>query len=377
MHTKLRVALVYGGKSGEHDVSLQTAFAVMKAFDYGKYDISPIYITKEGRWRQGPMLTAPAERKELLTWAGEKDAAISSTLPAASQESSALLPLLANVGAASEDRAIDVVFPLLHGTNGEDGTIQGMLEMLQIPYVGAGVLASAVGMDKVIMKQVFAQAGIPQCLYRHFTRYEWEQSRDEYIMEIEISLGYPCFVKPANLGSSVGISKASNREELEKAVAYAFQYDRKVLVEEAVDGREIEVAVLGNDNPRASVAGEIKSSNHFYDYKAKYVDGKSEMVIPAEIPAEQAEEVRRLAIKAYKAIDGSGLSRVDFFLLNKENRFLINEVNTMPGFTPFSMYPLLWKETGVSYQELLDELIRLAVERYEEKQKIQYGFDVE
>jgi D-alanine-D-alanine ligase len=232
-------------------------------------------------------------------------------------------------------------------------------------------------MDKVMMKKVFAQEGLPQCIFRHFTRTEWEKNRTYHLVELETAIGYPCFVKPANLGSSVGISKARNQQELIEAVNFAFQYDRKVIVEENIDAREIEVAILGNDEPIASVAGEIVSSNEFYDYKAKYMDGNSAMIIPAEIPAETSDQIRQLAVQAFLAVDGSGLSRVDFFLGKTDQKIYINEINTMPGFTPFSMYPLLWKETGKPYTELLDDLIRLAIERHTAKQNIQYSFDVE
>jgi D-alanine-D-alanine ligase len=230
-------------------------------------------------------------------------------------------------------------------------------------------------MDKVMMKKVFAEEGIPQCVFRHFTRTQWNKDSAYFLMEIEVSVGYPCFVKPANLGSSVGISKARNREELIVAVDLAFQYDRKVVVEEFVDAREIEVSVLGNDELNASVPGEIVSSNEFYDYKAKYIDGKSAMIIPAELSEEKAEEIREWAVRAFQAIDGSGLSRVDFFLRKSDGAVFINEINTMPGFTPFSMYPLLWKASGKPYGELLDDLLRLAIERHEAKQAIRYTFD--
>ncbi|MGG1552847.1 D-alanine--D-alanine ligase [Paenibacillus ferrarius] len=380
MSRKIRIGLIYGGKSGEHDVSLQTALAVMKAVDFQKYEITPFYISKKGEWQSGPALGAPAASVEELTFQAGK------ALEAPS--GSALAPLFSAVqpkgdvsisaaDEAAEAPGIDVVVPLLHGTFGEDGTIQGLLEMANIPYVGAGVLASAVGMDKVMMKKVFAQEGLPQCVFRHFTRHEWEKNRAYHLMELETAVGYPCFVKPANLGSSVGISKARNQEELIAAVQFAFQYDRKVIVEENIDAREIEVAVLGNDEPLASVAGEIVSSNEFYDYKAKYKDGKSVMVIPAEIPSDAAEEIRNLAIRAFLALDGSGLSRVDFFYGKTDGKIYINEINTMPGFTPFSMYPLLWQETGKPYTELLDDLIRLALERHAAKQQIQYSFDTE
>ncbi|KRE47300.1 D-alanine--D-alanine ligase [Paenibacillus sp. Soil724D2] len=382
MSRKIRIGLIYGGKSGEHDVSLQTALAVMKALDFNKYEITPFYISKKGEWRSGAPLLGPAESKEVLTFS-------SGVTAAAAPVSNALAPIFGSIQtkgdvaiaatntAGIKDTGLDVIFPLLHGTFGEDGTIQGLLEMANIPYVGAGVLASAVGMDKVMMKKVFAQEGLPQCIFRHFTRTEWEKNRAYHLIELETAIGYPCFVKPANLGSSVGISKARNQEELIKAVNFAFQYDRKVIIEENIDAREIEVAVLGNDEPIASVAGEIVSSNEFYDYKAKYMDGKSAMVIPADIPEETSEQIRQLALQAFLAVDGSGLSRVDFFLGKIDQKIYINEINTMPGFTPFSMYPLLWKETGKPYTELLDDLIRLAIERHTAKQSIQYSFDVE
>lgn len=370
MNKKMRIALIYGGKSGEHDVSLSTAQAVISEFDFEKYEVFPFYITRTGEWRAGGRLLAPVEDKRLLTFENG---------PAAAEHSRALAPLFGTVepaaGAAGSEqvRPIDVAFPLLHGTYGEDGTIQGLFEMLNIPYVGAGVLASASGMDKVAMKKLFASDDLPQCVYRYFTKRQWESEQAYFLTEIEMSLGYPCFVKPANLGSSVGVSKARNREQLIEAVQEAFKYDRKVIVEEFVDAREIEVSVLGNDEPRASVPGEIVPSGEFYDYKAKYIDGKSAMLIPADIPAETAETARELAIRAFRAIDASGLSRVDFFLRRDDGKLFINEINTMPGFTPFSMYPLLWKESGLAYRDLLDELIRLAMERHEAKQSLRFG----
>lgn len=372
MSRKTTVGIIYGGRSGEHEVSLQTAKAVIEAFDFDQYSLVPFYITKEGQWKCGATLLGPVESVQQLKH---------ENLDAVSGH--ALQPLFQQIGTPEEQPAgeavpsLDIVFPLLHGTYGEDGTIQGMFEMAGIPYVGAGVLASAVGMDKVMMKKIFAQEGLPQVVYRHFTRTQWEKDASFFVMEIEIALGYPCFVKPANLGSSVGISKVKNRDELMKAVEEAFLYDRKVIVEESVEAREIEVSVMGNDEPRASVPGEVLSSNDFYDYRAKYIDGKSAMIIPAELPEEIAEQARSMAIRAFQAIDGSGLARVDFFLRKGDQSLLINEINTMPGFTPFSMYPLLWRESGVSYKELLDELIRLGIERYNEKQQIRYGIDLD
>lgn len=358
MAKKITIGLVYGGKSGEHEVSLQTALAVIQSFDFSKYEIYPFYITQKGEWRRGPQITKPAESIEQLKMVDQSTG----------KQASALEPLF--------EKKIDVVFPLLHGTHGEDGTIQGLLEMADIPYVGAGVLASAVGMDKVMMKKIFAQANLPQCKYQYFTRSQWEKDESFFVKEVEGGLGYPCFVKPANLGSSVGISKAAHRQELIDAVSYALRYDRKIIIEESINAREIEISVLGNDEPKASVPGEIVPSNEFYDYKSKYVDGKSAMLIPPEdLTPDQTQELKEMAIRAYQAIDGSGLSRVDFFLQKSDGAIMINEINTMPGFTPYSMYPLLWRETGKSYRELLDDLIELAVQRYNEKQRIQYGFE--
>ncbi|HEY8529972.1 MAG TPA: D-alanine--D-alanine ligase [Paenibacillaceae bacterium] len=382
MGRKIRVGLVYGGRSGEHEVSLQTALSVARAFDYGRYELIPFFIDKQGKWRSGPPLTAPPESVEqLMLGPGEAGAAAGGDIHPATG-ASAIIPFVRGMLAEAEREeagreedgpAIDVMFPLLHGTFGEDGTIQGLFEMAGVPYVGAGVLASAAGMDKVIMKQLFRQAGLPVANFIHFTKYEWNRDRERILAEAEERLGYPCFVKPANLGSSVGVSKARKREELAAAIEKALQFDRKVLVEEFIDAREIEVSVLGNDEPRASVPGEIVSSNEYYDYNAKYVDGKSVMIIPAEIPPETAEEARAMAVRAFRAIDCSGLCRADFFLRRSDGKLLINEVNTMPGFTQFSMYPQLWKASGLSYPELLDELIRLALERFRERQSLKYG----
>lgn len=372
MGNKLRIGLIYGGKSGEHDVSLQTAFAVLKEFDYAKYEVLPFYITKQGKWNKGDYLDSPPESLESLRL-DKRNSREQFATAAAIQ--SVFSKLDDSVGAKPNAEA-DVYFPLLHGTNGEDGTIQGMFELADVPYVGAGVLASALGMDKVMMKKIFAEAGLPQCKFHYFNRYQWGKDQAFFIMETEVAIGYPCFVKPANLGSSVGVSKAHNRDELIEAVNKAFQYDRKVVVEQFVDAREIEVSVIGNEDPDASVPGEVVSSNDFYDYKAKYVDGTSVMIIPAEIRPEVADEIRELAIKAFQAIDGCGLARVDFFLRKDDEAILLNEINTMPGFTPFSMYPLLWKESGKSYAKLLDELIELALRRYEDKQRIQYHFEL-
>lgn len=356
-NNKTTVGLVYGGKSGEHEVSLQTAFAVMNAFDYDKYELVPFYITKQGEWRKGSRLTAPLGKLEHLK------------LEQSGEGTEAAMGAIFSRLYGGES-AVDLMFPLLHGTYGEDGTIQGLFEMANMPYVGAGVLASAAGMDKAVMKKLFAQAGLPQCGYSFFTKSQWDRSSYNLIVGVEDDLGYPCFVKPANLGSSVGISKARNREELEQAIEFAFRYDLKVIVEEFVDAREVEVAVLGNHEPMASVPGEIVSSSDYYDYAAKYTDGQSEMLIPAPVDPEVADRLREAALIAFQAIEGSGITRADFFIRKSDGEIFINEVNTMPGFTPYSMYPLLWRETGIGYQALLDRMIELALERYESKRAL-------
>lgn len=356
MKTKLH--LLYGGKSAEHQVSLQTALAVTKALDTEKFDVYPLYITEKGEWRSGSLLAGPAENVQQLKLEDGGTTIAPLALPASEKD------------VAQET----VVFPLLHGPNGEDGTVQGMLELLNLPYVGNGVLASSAGMDKVIMKNLFAQAGLPQVGYVHFLRSEWEKAADATYEQVETELGFPCFVKPANLGSSVGISKCKNREELAAAFGEAFAYDRKIIVEQGLEGaREIEIGVLGNDHPECSVVGEIAPKKEFYDYKAKYEDGDTAMIIPAEIDEDTYEQVKEMAITAFKAIDSSGLVRADFFL-TKEGKLYINEVNTMPGFTPFSMFPLLWQHTDVSYPELIEKLVHYAQERHAEKQKIKHTF---
>ncbi|PRZ15873.1 D-alanine-D-alanine ligase [Laceyella sediminis] len=365
MSKKLRVAVLFGGKSGEHEVSLASASSVMKAMDHKKYDIIPIGITQEGSFLLGqaalPMLEGKAEQAEINR--------LQQMMPAVTTGTHAL--------PAFQREEIDVVFPVLHGTYGEDGTIQGFLEIANIPYVGAGVLASSVGMDKAVSKKVFAEAGLPQANYVSFLKADLVRNQEAVLARIEKELGYPCFVKPANLGSSVGISKARNREELIEALALASAYDRKIVVEEFVPAHEVEVAVLGNDEPEASVPGEIVSSNEFYDYKAKYIDGKSVMRIPAELPQDTAEQLREMAIRAFKAIDGSGLARVDFFIRKDTGEILLNEINTMPGFTQFSMYAKLWEHSGLTYAELVDKLIQLALERYEEKSQLRTDFAAE
>ena len=356
---KKRIGLLYGGKSAEHEVSLSTAKAVTQALDFNDYDVTPIFITLNGEWRVGPQLTEPAQTIEQLQF--ESNSAQADNNIKAFIEAHMANPF-------------DVIFPLLHGTNGEDGTVQGFLEVLNVPYVGNGVIGSAAGMDKVIMKQLFEMAGLPQVPYVYFIRSEWEKNSAELTKQCEETLGYPMFVKPANLGSSVGISKATNAAELEKAVQFALQYDRKIVVEQGIIAREIELGVLGNDEPQVSVAGEIKPMTEFYDYDSKYKDGSTALIIPVELPENVYADLVDMAKKAFKAIDGAGLVRSDFFV-TANNEIYINEVNTMPGFTPVSMYPLLWQHTNLPYPQLIKKLISLALERHTEKQKLQYNKD--
>ncbi|MED3961378.1 D-alanine--D-alanine ligase [Niallia taxi] len=355
---KKKIGLLYGGKSAEHKVSMQTALAVIKALDTDKFDIHPIYITETGEWIKGNQLTGPVETVKELEF--KRQYGHSATV---------LSPDLFQ----TNDSSLDVIFPLLHGPNGEDGTVQGLLELMNLPYVGNGVLASSAGMDKVVMKNIFEVAGLNQVKYTSFIRSEWQGAKEAAYAKVEENLGYPCFVKPANLGSSVGISKCTSRAELDVAFEEAFQFDRKIIVEEGVIAREIEVGVLGNDYPEVTVAGEILPKTDFYDYKAKYEDGNTGLIIPAEVSEQEYAAIKEDAIKAFKALDCSGLVRADFFLTSAGEVY-INEVNTMPGFTPFSMFPLLWKHTDVEYAALIEKLVDLALERHQEKQSIKYTF---
>lgn len=354
---KKKLGLVYGGKSAEHEVSLSTARAVMQAIDFNKYDVIPVYITYEGEWRKGNPLEKPVATIEELRLAGDETGnpdSIHNFLQGRHKP--------------------DIIFPLLHGTNGEDGTVQGLFEVMNIPYVGNGVLASSAGMDKVVMKQLFAHVGLNQVPYVHFIRSSWKTDSEKLIAEMEQQLKWPVFVKPANLGSSVGISKATDRASLVKAVEFALKFDRKIIVEQGVVAREIEVGVLGNDNPACSVLGEIKPVTEFYDYEAKYKDGNTALVIPAEVTPDVKMKMQNMSIRAFKVLDCAGLVRADFFV-TADDEVLINEVNTMPGFTPTSMFPLLWQNSNVTYEALVNELIELALERHAEKSKIQYTMD--
>jgi len=353
---RIRVGVIFGGRSGEHEVSLRSAESIINAIDKTKYEVVPIGITKQGRW------LVSGDAKALLP---------ETVMRANHQQSVAIIGDPTQQGLkrldANLSQPLDVVFPVLHGTYGEDGTIQGLLEMAGVPYVGCGVLASATGMDKVVMKQLFVQAGLTVADYEWFLRAAWEADPDAVIKKIARRLGYPVFVKPANLGSSVGISKAQDRSELREAINDAARYDRRVIVERAVVGREIEVSVLGNDEPVASLPGEIITGHEFYDYEDKYIDTTSRTEVPARLPKKIVERLQRDAVKAFQAVDGAGLARVDFFVEDKTQRVIINEINTMPGFTSISMYPKLWEASGIPYNELIDRLIQLAIERHRDK----------
>ncbi len=342
-----------------------SAASVIRAMDPEKYEVVPIGITKDGRWiTTGDPLRALTEG---LVKAGGRPVAL---LPDPSSQG--LVPLAARAPVPRDGpvEPVDVIFPVLHGPYGEDGTVQGLLELANVPYVGAGVLASAAGMDKAIMKALFRQAGLPVVRHRVVLRRDWETRPDRVVSEIGEDPGFPCFVKPCNLGSSVGISKVRGPGELGPALDLAARYDRKLLVEEAVPrAREIEVSVLGNDEPVASVPGEIVPSREFYDYRAKYLDGTSELIIPAPLPDALAEEVRSLAVRAFQAIDAGGMARVDFLLDGSSGRLFVSEINTIPGFTKISMYPKLWEASGLSYGQLIDRLIELAIERHRDKQR--------
>lgn len=346
--TKLRVGLLFGGRSGEHEVSISSARAIAKALIAGKnlekYQVLPIYIQKDGIW-QGVTV---AQR------------VLESGTPLISDGSGNLWQFPPDV------TDIDVWFPILHGPNGEDGTIQGLLKLIQIPAVGSGVLGSAIGMDKIAMKMAFAQAGLPQVKYMAINRAQvWSNPCvfPKLGDEIEANLGYPCFVKPANLGSSVGIAKVRSRSQLEAALDNAASYDRRIIVEAGVVAREVECAVLGNDNPKASVVGEITFKSDFYDYETKYTEGLADLIIPAAIPDSVTSQIQDMALQAFTAVDGAGLARVDFFYVEATGEVLINEINTLPGFTATSMYPQLWGATGVPFPELVNQLIELALER--------------
>ena len=351
--TKLRVGVIYGGRSGEHEVSIASAASIFKHLDRTRYEPVPIRIEKDGRWALTGRVPTAISAAEVLK-----------------QSQSEALQIIEPTAAVSRS-GIDVVFPVLHGTYGEDGTVQGLLELANVPYVGCGVLASAVGMDKAVMKKLFADRGLPVGPYVVTLRHEWDRGADAITTRVRQDLKFPVFVKPANLGSSVGISKAKSDDDFRKAMELALQFDRKVVIEAAVpNAREIECAVLGNDEPDASVPGEVIPSREFYDYEAKYIDDASQTVIPAQLTDGQVAEIRRMSIEAFKAVDGSGMARVDFLLSRDTGEIYVNEVNTIPGFTTISMYPKMWEASGLPYPKLLDRLIELAIERHGEKQRL-------
>jgi D-alanine-D-alanine ligase len=370
---KLRVGVIYGGRSGEHEVSLASAASVFQNLDPARYEAIAIRIEKDGRWTLPPeppkvMKAADVIKDALVAGEGgirlQPDRASREAHPMAFPGGDTLMTGDTGV-------KLDVVFPVLHGPYGEDGTVQGLLELANVPYVGAGVLASAVGMDKAAMKLVFAARGLPICEYAVVLKRDWQRDEHAVLQDVVARLGFPVFVKPANLGSSVGISKAKHAAELRAAIELAAQFDRKIVIEAAVPrAREIEVAVLGNDDPEASVPGEIIPSGEFYDYAAKYVSDDSRTVIPAPLDEARAAEVRALAIAAFKAIDGAGMARVDFLLDGDSQALYLNEVNTIPGFTTISMYAKMWEASGLPYAQLVDRLIALAIERHAEKQQL-------
>lgn len=394
MTKKLRVGILFGGRSGEHDVSLLSAASILKAIDRKKFDVVPIGITMEGRWLGAgdahSLLEGDSSPVARRLRAGDPEATPGAKLlhegmptlfaPEPRNAGAPAKGLATRAsGSGAEGQSLDVVFPVLHGTFGEDGTIQGLFELAGIAYVGSGVLGSAAGMDKDVMKRLFAQASLP--IVRHVTvlRADWEKSPRKAIAQIERALNYPVFVKPANLGSSVGISKAHDRKELGPALDLAAQYDRKLVVEQGVGGkksraRELEVAVLGNDDPKASVVGEIIPGKEFYDYEAKYLSEGSVPVIPAKLTRGESKRIREMAVGAFRACDLSGLARVDFLMEpDGKHRIFLNEVNTLPGFTQISMYPKLWEATGIGYSDLITRLIELGLERHAEKSRTSYS----
>jgi D-alanine-D-alanine ligase len=371
MTTKIRLGVIYGGRSGEHEVSVRSARSVIEAVDPEKYEVIPVAITKEGRWlspAESASMLPESARLRLSNYAGEGEDG--GTAPVVDPSRGGLLR---QEGAGADDQRLDVIFPVLHGTYGEDGTIQGMLEMAGIPYVGCGVLASSTGMDKVTMKTLFRHAGLPVCKYDWFLRRDWEEKPSEVRERIERKLGYPCFVKPANLGSSVGVSRADDAESLVAAVNLAARYDRRIIVEEGLDAREIECAVMGNDEPEASLPGEYVVHDEqakFLDYTEKYSStGHVEFVVPAPIPKRLASRIQELAVRAFKAVDGAGFARVDFFLRRDNNKLLVNELNTIPGLTDVSGFPQMWDASGVPFTQVINRLVELAFERHTEKSR--------
>ena len=369
---RIRLGILFGGRSGEHEVSLISAASLLKAVDRTKYDVIPIGITREGQWRVGatPRELAGQPERLLADVLARGQAVAASADPGGPH----LLPIKSSQRGTPEPR-LEVIFPLLHGTFGEDGTVQGLLELADIPYVGAGVLASATGMDKDAMKRLFRDAGLPIVEWLLVLRSDWERNPRAWTRRIARELGLPLFVKPANLGSSVGISKVRTLREIPDALDLAARYDRKIIVERGLDAREIECSVLGNEKPIASLPGEIIPVNEFYDYEAKYLKKGSELVIPAKLGKRESRQVQQLAVRAFRAIDCAGMARVDFLLDRASRQLYLNEINTMPGFTPISMYPKLWEASGIPYPELIDRLVSLAMERHAEKRRSSFRYD--
>jgi D-alanine-D-alanine ligase len=359
MAEKLRVGVIFGGQSAEHEVSVKSAKNILDVLDQKKYDIVPIGITQEGHW-----LLVEDVVKVIKVLEKNKKATFHDVFTAKNAKMASLpTKVLANL-----EQAVDIVFPVLHGTYGEDGTIQGLLELVNVPYVGCGVMASAIAMDKAATKAVLTAHKIPVVDYQLVLRSQWETAPEKVISRIEEEYRYPCFVKPANAGSSIGVTKARSREELMEALQLAASYDRRILAEEAIEGREIEVAVLGNAEPVASIPGEVISSHDFYDYEAKYTDGGASIQIPADLSPRIVEKIREMAVQAYQAVDCAGMARVDFFV-TRSNKIYVNEINTIPGFTSHSMYPMLWEQSGLSKEILIDRLITLGLEKHHEKTK--------
>ena len=365
--SKIRVGVVFGGRSAEHEVSLVSAASIINALDKEKYDIIPIGITPEGKWLSSPDTIGLLKAGKYLSHRNEKI-----LLPDPSKKGLVSLDVDSHL---SRNEPLDIIFPVLHGTFGEDGTVQGLFELAGIPYVGAGVLGSSVGMDKVVTKQLCEHAAIPVVPYVWFLISEFKKSQKKILSSIEKKLRYPCFVKPVNLGSSVGISKAHNRKELLASIELAGEYDTKILVEKSVEhAREIEMSVLGNDEPLASVPGEIISSNEFYDYDAKYIDGQSTAIVPAQLPKSVVKRLQDFAVRCFKATNCAGMARIDYLVTKQSNKIYLNEINTIPGFTSISMYPKLWEASGIPYPKLLDRLIELALERYHQKEHLKTTF---
>jgi len=367
---KIRVGLIFGGKSGEHEVSFCSASSIIKAIDKDKYTVVPIGITKEGRW------ISPQD-SELALQSGKIEG--KNTVILLNDSFSKSLVCIDNNQKLDKNSALeklDVIFPVLHGPYGEDGTVQGLLELANIPYVGAGVAASAISMDKDLMKIIFQQEGLPILKWMTIKRKEWQKDKEKILSLIRNSFEYPLFVKPTNLGSSVGITKVHKKEELEKAIDLASSYDRKILIEQGLEEvREIECGVLGNDEPQVSVVGEVKPAGEFYDYDSKYIEKETQLTIPADLPDGVSQEVQQIALRAFKAVDAAGMARVDFFVSKKENKIYLNEINTIPGFTSVSMYPRLWEASGIPYSELIDQLIQLALERHQDKNQNKISYD--